>query len=147
MSQWSKAKQQRSSFQADSDCRLYHLQGIDMSLSPSVCSMINCFCLSLCKCGQTRPLHNNVSTVQTTGRNKRHGLLISNLALGEQGFTDSGERSTSVYDTHIPRPSNSDSLKPSFSFVFHIMYMWFLGVSVSSFCALRIFGVFWHCIS
>lgn len=131
----SKAKQQKSSLLADSDCRLYHLQGIDMSLSLSVCSMINCFCLPLCKCGQTRPLHNNVSTVQTTGRNKKHGLLISNLALGEQGFTHSGERSASVYDTHIPRPSNSASLQPSLSFVFYITYMLCLGASV--FCSLR----------
>lgn len=29
----SKAKQQKSSLLADNDCRLYHLQGIDMSLS------------------------------------------------------------------------------------------------------------------
>lgn len=117
-----------------------------MSLSLSVCGMINCLCLSLCKCGQTRPLHNNVSAVQTTGRNKKHGLLISNLALGKQGFIHSGERNASVYDTHIPRPSNSASLQPNFSFVFYIMYVWCLGASVSALCALRFF-FFRSCIS
>lgn len=84
-----KVKTGSPSFLADNKCRLYHLQGSDVSLSASVCSLINCFCSLLFKCVQTRPQHNNAPTLkteQTTGRNKKHGLLISNLALGEQGL-------------------------------------------------------------
>lgn len=106
-----------------------------LSLSLSVCSLINCLCLSLFKYDETRPWHNNASSLQTTGRNKKHGLLISNLGLGEQGL-HTVEKGHHLCMTRTQQGPFA-LLQPRFSFVFHVMYFF----STSALCALR-FWVF-----